>query len=254
MIAIMLLLTAIGLSLIITRTAAVMLELTGMSRDSARFQARAAYCGVGYASRETDGIVEHPLRRRIISFLMLLGNAGTATVVATMIISFTKQDDGATPAVTKLAVVAGGLALLFLFARSKFVDRKMSLFVQWALKRFSSLDLSDYVALLNLSAGYSILEVDVHDGDWLSGRDLATLALPREGILVLGIRRNNGEYLGTPIGTTQVDIGDTLMVYGQLAQLEELNHRKHGTSGMYAHLAAVTERSKAEESNEEHTD
>ena len=60
--------------------------MTGMSRDSARFQARAAYCGVGYASRESDGIIEHPVRRRIISSLMMLGNAGTATVVATLIL------------------------------------------------------------------------------------------------------------------------------------------------------------------------
>lgn len=241
MIAIALLLVAIGLSLIITRTAAVMLELTGMSRDSARFQARAAYCGVGYASRESDGIVEHPLRRRIISFLMLLGNAGTATVVATMIISFTKSSGGAT-LLMKLAAVGAGLVALFVFSKSKFVDRQLTYFVQWSLKTFTQLDLSDYVALLNLSEGFSILEVEIKEGDWLCGRNLMNLALTKEGVLVLGVHKKDGQYVGTPTGTTQVDIGDRMTVYGRRAHLEELNSRKHGTDGVVAHLAAVSER------------
>ena len=246
MIAIVVLLLAIGLSLIITRTAAVMLELTGMSRDSARFQARAAYCGVGYASGEFDGIMTHPVRRRIISTLMLLGNAGTATVVATMIISFTKDPDHTTHMLSKLIVVGIGLLLLFLAARSKFVDQRLRVFVEWALESFTHLDLNDYTALLHMSEGFSILEVDVQEGDWLGGRDLATLALPKEGVLVLGIHRSDGKYIGSPTGTDTIDIGDTLLVYGRLSQLEELNQRKHGTSGMYAHLAAVTEREKEE--------
>lgn len=250
MIAIALLLLAIGLSLIITRTAAVMLELTGMSRDSARFQARAAYCGVGYASRESDGIVEHPLRRRIISSLMLLGNAGTATVVATMIVSFTKSGSGATTTATKLVAVGVGLLILFVFANSRFVDRQLTRFVQWALKTFTQLDLNDYVELLNLSEGFSILEVEIQEGDWLSGRDLLSLALPKEGVLVLGIHKKDGNYVGAPKATTQIDVGDRMTVYGRRAHLEELNTRKHGTDGVGAHLAAVSERSQVSEGTE----
>jgi len=242
MIAIALLLLAISFSLIITRTAAVMLELTGMSRDSARFQARAAYCGVGYASRESDGIVEHPLRRRIISFLMLLGNAGTATVVATMIMSFTRSSGSITSTFMKLGAVGVGLLILFVFAKSKFVDRQLTHFVQWALKTFTQLDLSDYVALLNLSEGFSILEVEVQEGEWLCGRNLMNLALPKEGVLVLGVHKKDGQYIGTPTGTTQVDVGDRMTVYGRKSHLKELNSRKHGTDGVSAHLAAVSER------------
>ena len=241
MIAIALLLIAIGLSLAITRTAAVMLELTGMSRDSARFQARAAYCGVGYASRESDGINEHPIRRRIISFLMLLGNAGTATVVATMIMSFTKDSDGESHLPLKLAVVSVGLAIFFIASRNKFVDQQMTSLVQYACTKFTRLDLNDYVALLNMAEGFSILEVDVNEGDWLGEQDLAALALPKEGVLVLGVRKSDGQYLGAPTGTTRVEVGDTLTVYGKLSQLEELNRRKHGPAGLYARKAALDE-------------
>lgn len=255
MIAIVVLLLAIGLSLVITRTAAVMLELTGMSRDSARFQSRAAYCGVGYNSPETQCIVEHPVRRRIISTLMLLGNAGTATVVSTMIISFTADaNEPSQHPFSKILVVAAGLLVLFFAARSELVDAWLTKFVQWCLRSFSSLDLKDYTALLHSSKGYSVLEVEVQDGDWLGGRSLATLALPKEGVLVLGIRRPDGEYIGAPSGRTEIGPGDTLLVYGRLTQLEELNQRKHGTSGIYAHLAAVTERAKDASDEQEETD
>lgn len=244
MIAIALLLLAIGLSMTITRTAAVMLELTGMSRDSARFQARAAYCGVGYASPESECIIEHPIRRRIISFLMMLGNAGTATVVATMILSFTKDAEGQNHLPMKLSIVAAGLAMLFVAARSQFVDRQMTKCVQYACKRFTQLDLNDYVALLNLAEGFSVLEVDVREGDWLGDQTLAALALPREGVLVLGVRKADGGYIGTPTGITRVDVGDTLTVYGKLSRLEELNQRRHGPSGLFARELAIDEQTR----------
>ena len=35
--------------------------------------------------------------------------------------------------------------------------------------------------------------------------------------------------------------GDVLTVYGKLDRLEELNHRRIGVAGLYAHQAAVDE-------------
>ncbi|MEL7419682.1 MAG: potassium transporter TrkA, partial [Cyanobacteria bacterium J06555_3] len=67
-------LVAITLSLLITRIATEALTLTGLSRTSARFQARSAFTGTGFATSESEAIVKHPLRRRIIMWLMFLGN------------------------------------------------------------------------------------------------------------------------------------------------------------------------------------
>lgn len=242
MTAISLLLLVISFSLVITRSAAVMLELTGMSRDSARFQARAAYCGVGYSSKESDGVINHPLRRQIVSTLMLLGNAGTATVVATLVLSFTALDS--TQWQTKLALLFAGLIFLLVLANSSWVDRKMSQFIHSALRKFTKLDLNDYLALLHLSQGYSVLEVKVAAGDWLGGADLKTLNLPKEGVLVLGIQRVKGDYIGAPSGSVVVNVGDVLTMYGQLERLEELNRRRLGREGSDAHELAVDKQSR----------
>ena len=237
MTAIALLFLVISFSMFITRTAAVMLELTGMARDSARFQSRAAYCGVGYSSRESEGIMEHPVRRRIISTLMLLGNAGTATVVATLVISFRGVDHW----VGKAVILVVGLVGLYVVAHSQWLDQRLREFVQWALTKYTRLDLNDYTALLHLAGDYSILEVEVQTGDWLAGNTLSKLALPKEGVLVLGVRKSSGDYVGAPTAGTIVEPGDTLTMYGKLERLEELNRRRTGVAGLYAHAAAVDE-------------
>lgn len=91
MIAIFSLLVVLILSLLITRIATVALTLTGLSRESARFQARSAFTGVGFATHEAENVVNHPVRRRILMLLMLLGNAGIVTVIASMILAFVNQ-------------------------------------------------------------------------------------------------------------------------------------------------------------------
>ena len=88
MIAIVSLLFTLTLSILITRVAAIALMMTGLSREVAAFQARSAFTGVGLTTSETETVVNHPVRRRIIMSLMLFGNLGIAAVVATSILSF----------------------------------------------------------------------------------------------------------------------------------------------------------------------
>jgi Trk-type K+ transport system membrane component len=80
--AIVLLVVSLTLALTITRVGTVALVLTGMSHDAAHFQARSAFYGVGFTTKESETVVNHPVRRRIVTLLMLLGNVGIATVVA----------------------------------------------------------------------------------------------------------------------------------------------------------------------------
>ena len=244
MTAIALLLLVILSSLTITRIAAIVLELTGMSRDSARFQARAAYCGVGYATREAESVVGHPVRRRVISLLMLLGNAGTATVVATLIMSFTGSDQGW---LAKLGILIVGLTLLAAISSSTWADQLIRQWTLWIVQRYTHLDLNDYVAVLHVEQGYAVSQLEAAPGDWIGGRDLAELALPSEGVLVLGVQRGDGKYVGAPSGKTTIQIGDTLTLYGKLERIEELNRRRTGPSGVFAHAAAIGARKREQE-------
>ncbi len=132
MIGVLSLLVALTLSMLITRVAALALMFTGLSREAAKFQARSAFTGVGYTTHESEGIVNHPVRRRIIMLLMLVGNIGVATVVATMMVSFTSTT-GATrdQRTVILFILAAGLVLMWIVFNSRWIERHMNRIIAW---------------------------------------------------------------------------------------------------------------------------
>jgi Trk-type K+ transport system membrane component len=68
---------------LIVRAGAIALMMTGMDQRRARFQALSLFSGTGFTTREAETIVNHPQRRQIATWLMILGNAGIVTVIVT---------------------------------------------------------------------------------------------------------------------------------------------------------------------------
>ena len=122
MFAILSLLLVLALSLLVTRIATIALTYTGMSRESARFQARSAFTGTGFTTSESENIVTHPVRRRIILLLMLFGNAGVAAVLTSLILTFVGEEQGSMLTL-KIVLVISGVAALWAIASSRWVDR-----------------------------------------------------------------------------------------------------------------------------------
>ena len=248
MAAVLSLLTVISLSVLIVRIATVALMLTGVSRPLARFQARSAFTGAGYTTAESEQITGHPVRRQIISTLMLLGNAGIITtmsaVIAGVVAVERSNQAGGLPVWARVLLLLAGLALLAVVAFSKWVDRRISRLIFRMLKKYTTLDVRDYSNLMHLGGAYGISELGVEAGDWLAGHELAELKLSAEGVLVLGIQRADGSFLGTPRGHTTPHAGDTLIVYGRSDRLKELDNRREGFSGKIAHVEAVSQHEK----------
>ncbi|MFG0329147.1 MAG: TrkA C-terminal domain-containing protein [Phycisphaerales bacterium] len=243
MFAVISLFVVIVVSLLVVRVATVALALTGISNELARFQARSAFTGAGFTTTESEEVVHHPVRRRIIMMLMLLGNAGIVTAVSSLILSFVGQDPDAgwTSALWfKLLVLILGLTALWMAAHSEWLDRRLSRAIHWALDRFTDLEVRDYAGLLHLTGGYTVSELAVEEGDWLAGRSLLELGLSREGVLVLGVNRANGSFVGAPRGQTMVHPRDTLILYGRTETLVDLDDRRAGSEGNRRHVEAVS--------------
>ena len=81
------------LSMLLTRVATIALTVTGLSREAARFQARSGLTGAGYTTTEAESIVNHPVRRRIVATLVLIGSAGIVSVIGGVALTFTQADD-----------------------------------------------------------------------------------------------------------------------------------------------------------------
>ncbi len=249
---VILLLVVAMLSLLLTRIATIALTATGMSRPSARFQARSALTGVGFTTTESEAVVAHPARRRIIMALMLLGSVGLATSIAGILAGVVGKAN-AGDRLTRTVVLLGGLGVIYWISTSKRVDRRLSSVIGRGLARFTDLDVRDYAALLHVSGEYEVKEMLAVPGAWMTGRTLGELRLRDEGILVLGIVRVDGSYLGVPTKQTRIEPGDTLILYGRDGRFAELTSRLAGADGDDAHAQAVARQQQVADEEQDQT-
>lgn len=224
-------------SLLVTRVATVMLTLTGLSQETAKFQARSAFSGAGFTTTESESVVNHPVRRRIIMALVLWGNAGIVTVLGSLFLSFGRVDDS-NDVWQRVALLLGGLLAVYFVSRSRLADRLLTRAIERLLRRFSDLDTRDYVGLLRLSGDWVVAELEVEQEDWVCDIALEELDLPEEGIVVLGIERRAGLWVGAPSGRTAIHAGDIAVLYGTRDAIDRLDHRGHGAEGELDRLAS----------------
>ena len=227
-------------SLLVTRVATSMLVLTGLSREVAAFQARSAFSGTGFTTVEAETVVNHPVRRRIISTLVLLGNAGVVTALVSVVISFSDVDNTG-DALGRLGLLALGLSLLWFLSTLKPVERLLSRAIEWALRKFTHLDATDYTGLLRLGEDWMVGEVPITGDGWLAGAPLSALRLNDEGVVVLGIERADGRWVGSPKGNASMHTGDTVVLYGPRATIDRLGRRPNDAEGELDHLTAQVE-------------
>jgi len=237
------LLIIVLLSVVVNRIATVALTLTGLSREMARFQARSAFSTTGFVSKESEAIVNHPVRRRIVFMLMMIGNVGFVGVIATTVSSFTSNaGDDPYDFWVRLAWLATGLSLLLVFSMSKWVDDKLFVVIGWALRRWTMDEIHDYRHLLQLGVGYCVTELHMEPESWPVGRRLDELRLSHVGIIVLAIHRGNGDFVGSPVGATYVRAGDRLTVYGAKGDVARFSDSRRAEEGGAAYQALVEAR------------
>lgn len=210
------------LSMLTVRVGTVALELTGMSRDVASFQATSAFSGAGFTTQEAEEITAYPARRRVVKTLIRLGNVGIITSIASIVLSLmnapTRPD--------LVLLVAGAAVVVFLTVRSAAFDRAVNPIIRRLLRRSATFELRDYTGLLRLYDDHQVADVRVRDDEWLANERLADLDLrEREDVLILGIRRTDGTYVAPPSGDDTIRPGDTVIAYGQKTQLQELADR-----------------------------
>ncbi len=225
------------------------LTQTGMSRESARFQARSAFTGSGFTTTESERVVNHPVRRRIIMLLMFLGNVGIVSAMSSLIISFVRQNEQSSM-ILRMSFLAAGLLTLYLVSTSEWVDKHLSKLIAKLLKRYSRIDVRDYASLMHLSGEYRIAEIKIEDNDWLNGISLGKAKLRDEGIVILGIERADGSYTGAPNGDSKVYAEDVLLAYGREKALAKLDERDKD-AGQKEHRKAVKEQRNVEKKEQD---
>jgi len=212
-------LIAIVISMLIVRAGAIALMMTGMSFDKDKFQALSAFTGTGFTTREAERVVSNARRRRIVSLLMILGNAGIVTVIVTATSSFAKVK-GLQMGLNALVLI-GGLFLIVVVARHTALVRHWESFAQARLARLKIFeDDSTVDELLHVSEGYGVVRVLLSDTSPLIAQTLSKINAGLEHSFVLGVERDR-EWLPTPRLIRTLMAGDDLVIYGKLEDLAE---------------------------------
>ena len=207
-------------SFLIVRAAAIALMMTGMDEKRARFQALSAFSGTGFTTREAEFMVNHPKRRRIVSWLMILGNAGIVTVIVTGTSSLASSKGFQVP--INVVILAAGVFVIYKIATHKGFIRRWESYVEEKLTKSRPLLEEEATEdLLHLIEGFGLVRAMIREDSALAGTSLSQSELSGKGILVLGIERGK-KWIPIPKAEEIVGEGDKLVVYGYLDALKAL--------------------------------
>ena len=223
-------------NMLVVRGGAVALKLTGLSWDVASFQAQSAFTGAGFTTSESEHLISHPARRKIVGLMMSLGSIGVGSALVTVVVTLTTAGDDLQQ---RTWLMLGSLLGLSIAVRTKFIDRLFIPVVTRLLLRSSTLRIHDYEELLRMDKGFSVAQLTVEEDSWLTGGALSELALNQEGILILNVRRRSGSVLAAPQPAIRLEVGDIILCYGLEGDLGELAKRPSGPEGERAHDTGV---------------
>jgi len=212
-------LLVIFVSFLIVRAAAIALMMTGMERKRAVFQALSAFSGTGFTTKEAEFVVNHPVRRRIVSWLMILGNAGIVTVIITATSSIVTSE-GYLLSIDVLILLVG-LYLIYRVATHKRFIRRWESFIEDKLVKSTAFEEGATEDLLHLLEGYGLVRAIITEDSPFIGSSLSECELCKRDLVVLGIERDKS-WIPIPKPKETIITGDRIVVYGPLKVLRGL--------------------------------
>lgn len=216
MVSLSLIVSLIVLISLIVEIAAIMLKTTGLDIHTARFQALSAITGTGFTTRETEQIMNHRQRRRIVMALMILGPICFLGMFSSLLISM-KEEFVLGRLLVSVAIVG---CLLLVTRNPKFV----ALFhrqVEKQLKRYRYPRKVQLEEVLQLSGDYGVCEFKVLAQSRYANKELKETDLKEKGYIVLAIERE-GHLLAVPAASEKILPEDVLVIFGQPKGLKSL--------------------------------
>jgi Na+/melibiose symporter-like transporter len=206
------------LSLLVVWAGGIALAMTGMDAKIARFQALSAFTRTGFTTREAELVTRNPRRRTIVTWLMILGNAGIITVIVTATSSLATTSSGTEVAIS-IALLIASVVVIYLIARYTPLIKIWERFVQKRLTNSDFFDEDVSEDLLHLKEGYGLVKIFVTGDSPLIGHTLLEANTPENDFWVVGIERGS-EWISLPRSHEKIMEKDRLIFYGNIEQLK----------------------------------
>ncbi|GMR05031.1 MAG: TrkA C-terminal domain-containing protein [Thermodesulfobacteriota bacterium] len=198
-------------SFLIVKAATIALMMTGVDANKAQFQALSAFSGTGFTTKEAESIVNEPIRRKIVTWLMILGNAGVVTVIVTATSTLVSSNGYNLP--LNALILVAGLYVIYKIVSLKGFSRRWEHYIEKKLVKSKAFEEGDTEDLLHLLEGHVLLRVIIQDNSALMDKSLKEARLTEQGMIVLGIERGR-HWMSIPRADETIREGDRLVVYG----------------------------------------
>jgi len=214
------------ISFLVVRAGTNALLLSGLSYEAARFQAISAFFGVGFTTSEAEMVMQNDMRRKIIRYLIVSGNIGLTSALATLIMTLSKESptDGMSGKFFMIGVSTLVILSLGLFFNVKFITTPLDAIMRKVLMSSGVVRVQDYETLLKVEHGYCVSEFIIEKGHPWAGKALFESRPSDDEVVILNILDSEGEFTGAPNKSHVVRVGDEVMVYGAEKAVNRVAH------------------------------
>jgi len=216
-------LLVIIISFLVIRAGTIALMMTGIDRKKASFQALSAFTRAGFTTREAEAVVNNPQRRRIITWLIILGNAGLVAVIVSATSSIVSSEGYQVP-ITIFAIIIGTYLIYKLVSRAGFTRRWEGFIEQRFIKShaFEEVATED---LLHFIEGYGLVRAIITENSPFVGAILSDVRALDRDMVILGIERGK-DWIPHPKAKVTIENDDKIIVYGHTNVLREIFKEK----------------------------
>ena len=206
-------------SVLIVRAGGIALRMTGLDEQTANFQALSAFSRARFTTKESESVVSHPQRRTIITWLIILGNAGIVAVIVTGTSSLATSTDYRIG--INIGILAVGIYIVYRLFKYTGFTRRWENFVENRLIRgrfFTRIPKLEHI--LHFGDGYGIIRTSITEKSLLHGVSIKESGVSNQDLFILGIQRG-GQWMSNPVPEELVIAGDTVFFYGRIRAIEQ---------------------------------
>lgn len=196
----------------------ISLKLTGLSYDISKFQSISIFSTIGFTTKESELITQHPLRRKLCSQMMVITHIANLTIMSSL---FYYLNKGVGLEDLRVVIVASLICLLY---RRLKLHAYLDIFLEKILLRrmMSNKNKTMFSREMVKKMGDYMLYLVMLDRDSnFIGKSIRNSKLKMKGIQVLNIDKGNS-FIGFPKPEYVFEAEDRLLIYGDISTIEEV--------------------------------
>lgn len=198
----------------------VMFKLTGLPEEKARFQVISLLTSSGFTTKESELITQHPSRRKLAQYVMIIGYIGYLTGIS-FLINIIRTSLSAENVIILLCFFTIALFLL----KSKIFLRTLDNIIEKIILKHPFKSPHKIYKLINRAKGYGVFNITLEEDSTLVGVSLMNSNLKPHKIIILNIDKGN-LFIGFPKRDYVLEHGDNILLYGKVEEVNKIFNLK----------------------------